>query len=663
MKFLRDLSIRYKLLALTLIPLLLALVFIINGLLKNYQVFAAMQQAQTLESLNLAASELVDELQKEFGFSAGYLSAKGKKFSTDLTNQIVKTEQQLSHYKKVANQFNTAESGKSLTDLISSIEKQFQQLDQIRLGVNEQSMPNNDIVTYYTSLNRSLLTINRLISTLVDDKRINRQMNAYLYLLQNKELAGVERAILSQAFATKKPSVAMYNHFVSLLAEQKTYLTLFLELATEEQKVAFNAAFTGDAIKEVGRIRKTVLKQKKRLRINANYWFANSSARIEKLKLVENNLSKQLTQLIAQAKEDAYINLLKLMAIALTALLLSLSISIYLLRQIGGQIRSLSVAMIKVQQHSDLTSQAQVNSEDELGLLARNFNEMVEHLGKLTSNVRNASQQLTQTVDEIQQIISAVDNEMNSGLEQTELVVVAVNELDATVQEVASNCSGTAEKSKSAHDAAVQGESLVTQASESINKLSEEINQSKAIIQLVADDSNEIGSILDVINGVAQQTNLLALNAAIEAARAGEQGRGFAVVADEVRTLAQKTSESTSRIRDMIEKLQHRSQEGVQAMLSSQECANTTVGSFEGLSEQLSSITNQSSELSDMNFQNATATEEQSATVDEVNRNIELIQHAYHSTNDSALKLKESAKCLDVVANQLMDEVSTFTLS
>lgn len=662
MNFLRNLSIRYKLLALTVIPMLLALVIIFNILSKNYQVFVAMQQAQELGVLNTVASKLIHELQKESGFSVGYLSAKGKKFSIDLTNQITSTEQKLTDYRQVSNQFNTPESSQQLTNLISSIDQQFEMLGNIRLGVTEQNISSNETVQYYIKLNSSLLVISRLISTFIDDKEISRQMNAYLYLLQNKELAGIERAVLTQAFAAKKPTVEVYNRFVSLLAEQKIYMTLFLDIANEEQEKLLNDTLEGNAVKEVLRIRKTVLKHKKRLRINANYWFANASTRIEKLKTLENIMANKLIESIETAKSVAFTKLLQLAIVAIIALVISLAISIYLLRQIGGQIRSLSKAMIKVQQHSDLTSNAEVKSGDELGLLANNFNQMVAHLGNLTSNVRNASEQLSQTVGEIQQVILTVDKEVISGLSQADQMVVAVNELDATVQEVASNCSGTADKSKSTYDAAIQGELLVNEANDSIDKLSDEINKSKVIIQLVADDSNEIGSILDVINSVAQQTNLLALNAAIEAARAGEQGRGFAVVADEVRSLAHKTSESTSRIQNMIEQLQNRSQQGVQAMRSSQECANTTVEGFSGLSEQLKNITFQSSELSDMNLQNAAATEEQSATVDEVNRNIANIQQSYHSTNGKASQLKQTAENLDSVARQLRDEVSRFVV-
>lgn len=598
MNFLRNLSIRYKLLAITLIPLLLALVFIFNNLFKNYQIFAAMQQAQALGSINIVASELIHELQKERGFSAGYLSSKGKKFTADLTQQITKTKHQLSLYQKVVIQFDTANNNEQLISLLSSINKKLKTLSYIRLSVNEQTLSNNEMMNYYITLNRSLLAISRLISTLIGDQQISQQMNAYLYLLQNKELAGIERALLSKAFAAKKNTVEMYNQFVSLLAEQNVYILLFNNLATKEQTKFLQDTLTGDTVKEVERIRKTVLKQKKRLRINPNYWFANASTRIEKLKTVENNIAKELTESIIKAKEVAYLNLLLLISIALLALMISFTISIYLLRQIGEQIRSLSTAMIEVQQHSNLTSNAEVRSKDELGMLANNFNQMVAHLSKLTSNVRSVSQQLSQTVGEIQQVILTVDKEVSFGLSQTEQVVVAVNELDATVQEVASNCSDTADKSKSAHDAAITAELLVKQANVSIDKLSEQINQSKTIIKRVANDSNEIGSILDVINSVAKQTNLLALNAAIEAARAGEQGRGFAVVADEVRSLALKTSESTSRIQEMIEQLQSRSQQGVQAMLSSQECTNTTVIGFNDLFEQLKNITYQSSELS-----------------------------------------------------------------
>ena len=201
---------------------------------------------------------------------------------------------------------------------------------------------------------------------------------------------------------------------------------------------------------------------------------------------------------------------------------------------------------------------------------------------------------------------------------------------------------------------------LITVSNSLIKQLANEIDHSKHIIQLVADDSNEIGGILDVINGVTDQTNLLALNAAIEAARAGEQGRGFAVVADEVRSLAKKTADSTARIKTMIEQLQSRSQQAVQAMLSSQETTNRTVVDFKSVLVQLENITSQSSQLSDMNLQNAAATEEQSATVDEVNRNITNIQQIYHSTNENAVLLKKTANALDSVAKLVEGEVSRF---
>jgi methyl-accepting chemotaxis protein len=662
MKFLRNLPIRYKLLVITFIPLLLALVFIFNNLLKNYQAFAEMEQAQALGTLTIAASGLIHELQKESGFSAGYLSSKGKRFSTDLTAQIIETEHKLSQYQQVLTSSNTKKYSKSLSKLMTVIETKLNRLNAIRFGVNGQTLPSNKINAYYADLNRSLLTINDIISTLMQDQQISRKMNAHLYLLQNKELAGIERALLSEVFAAKKISVKKYNQFVSLLAEQNFYLKLFLNLATKEQAKLLQETLDVGAVKEVKRLHKTVLKNKKSLRINPNYWFANASTRIEKLNIVENIIAEQLIKSIIKAKELAYFNLLLLISIAILALAISFTISLYLLSQIGRQIHSLSNAMMIVQAHSDLTTNAEVKSEDELGMLAENFNQMVAHLSKLTSNVRSASEQLSQTVGEIHQIILTVDKEVSVGLGQTEMVVVAVNELDATVQEVASNCSGTADKSQSAHNAAIKAELLVKQANESIDQLSEQINKSKMVIKSVADNSNEIGSILDVINGVATQTNLLALNAAIEAARAGEQGRGFAVVADEVRSLAHKTSESTFCIQQMIEQLQQRSQEGVQAMLSSEACADTTVVGFNGLFEQLKNITSQSSELSGMNLQNAAATEEQSATVEEVNRNIEFIQQSYHSTNKNASQLKQTAENLDSVAKRLMDDVSRFVV-
>ncbi|WP_161601744.1 methyl-accepting chemotaxis protein [Paraglaciecola polaris] len=619
-----------------------------------------MSQAQKLGGLATTASQLVHELQKERGFSAGYLGSKGLKFSNELNTQLAATNNRLANYQQFVAQLEHDHYDPRLASVLSSIGQRMDKISNMRRDIRQQTLPVGDAIGYYTETNAVLLGISSIISTTIEDPRISNQVSAYLNFLQSKERAGIERAVLSNTFSAGKFANGDYQKFITLLSEQVTYMNVFVDFASPTQAAALDKVVTGQDVTDVKRMRQIALQQQDNFGIAATQWFKVATGRINQLKAFENLLAEQLVQSIDDAKAAAVSNLQWLIALSALMLMISLSLSFILLRQIGQQINSLSQAMMEVQQQSNLTARAKQLSKDELGVLAADFNEMVTHVASLTSNVRNASHDLVKIVSEISTITNTVDQEVRSGLSQTEQVAVAINEMEAAVQEVAANCAGTADKSRQANDAANNGELLVNEASEKVTKLSSEIDQTKNIIQLVADDSDEIGSILDVINGVADQTNLLALNAAIEAARAGEQGRGFAVVADEVRSLAKKTAESTARIKGMIEQLQSRSKQAVQAMLNSQESTNQTVVGFKGVLTQLENITSQSSQLSDMNLQNAAATEQQSATVDEVNRNIINIQQTYLSTNENAALLKKSACTLDSVAKLLDEEVSRF---
>ena len=246
--------------------------------------------------------------------------------------------------------------------------------------------------------------------------------------------------------------------------------------------------------------------------------------------------------------------------------------------------------------------------------------------------------------------------------QETEQVATAMHEMTATVQEVARNALFASEAAQAAEQESQTGTRVVTQTHDSIQELVSEVEQAAQYMDVVRDDSKQINSILEVIRSIAEQTNLLALNAAIEAARAGEQGRGFAVVADEVRNLAQRTQGSTTEIDGMIERLQHSVSSATATMQHGREKALASVESVHQANEALLRIAEQVTRINDMNAGIASAAEEQSAVAEEISRNVININDIARDVSEGAAHTNASSQELANLAEELQRQVSSFKI-
>ena len=310
----------------------------------------------------------------------------------------------------------------------------------------------------------------------------------------------------------------------------------------------------------------------------------------------------------------------------------------------------------------DLTQRLEVHGNDELAALSVNFNKFVDRVHQLVSQVAGATAQLAAAAEEL----SATSDETNTNITrqqmETDQVATAMNEMTATAQEVARNAADAADAASSADDETRNGQRVVSQTINAIKTLVGEVEKATGVIHKLETDSEEIGKVLDVIRGIAEQTNLLALNAAIEAARAGEQGRGFAVVADEVRTLAQRTQQSTQEIQDMIERLQGGAQNAVSVMSESQKRAHGTAEQATQAGDSLQAITAAVGRINDMNAQIASAAEEQTAVAEEINRNIVNISQAVNDTSQGAHHTAQASDELARLAADLQTRVGQFRI-
>ena len=399
----------------------------------------------------------------------------------------------------------------------------------------------------------------------------------------------------------------------------------------------------------------------------ANYWLGTKAA--PKAKAILNILREmRMSQEELEAADEKNLQEqtqfadLTLMVGTLTGIVLGIIIALMLSRKIVTAL-TLVVNRAKAIAGGDLTgNEIEVTTQDEIGDLTMNINLMSDSLRNLVSMVSSSAEELSSASSQLQNTAETTNQGMTNQQGETQQVATAMNEMSATVQEVARNAAEAASSANDADSEASAGGQIVAETMKSIEQLAGNIEQASATINTLGEDTKGVDEIVKVISGIADQTNLLALNAAIEAARAGEQGRGFAVVADEVRTLAGSTQKSTEEIRNMLERLKTGSSNAVEVMNAGHEQAQHSVEQATKASDALHAITNAVAEISNMNTQIATASEEQSAVAEEMNRSIVRISTESDSTLQSSNDTGAAAAQVGSLSSQLHELISQFKI-
>jgi methyl-accepting chemotaxis protein len=460
-----------------------------------------------------------------------------------------------------------------------------------------------------------MVVLNRLLDELIDDQ--NRLNNTLRPILEAEEIYGND-----------------------LLSATKSIIK-GLKITTER--------FDDDIMmdKQLDREWQQYFKQQSLTR-EGIYQFINSSQAL---------LKKKLQQREETQDRHFYTLLFGLLVVLLISNYLMLALSVSVRQSIQAFIKSADRIAL-----GDMTCMVSISNRDELGELATKFNQMAELMRKILSQVSSTVQSVVSQAGKVDSIAQQSSEAINKQRHETDQVATAITQMVDCTQEVARNTLTASLQSNEVDEKAVKGQNLVQTTLTDIEQLSGDIDYSVTVIHRLVKDSDSITQVLDVIKGIAEQTNLLALNAAIEAARAGEQGRGFAVVADEVRTLAHKTQQSTAEIEQMIIRLQSGVNDAVKAMEVSHSKATQTVSNSSEVGRMLEHISKATTRIVDFNTQIASASEEQTMVVVEVERNVKQISEISIQTAIGAKATVDACQQMTQQAEQLEGIIATFKL-
>lgn len=592
---------------LVMIPVVL---LILVGIIDTYRAFSTLNDASytiKLDNLVNHTSSVVHEMQKERGMSAGFISSNGTNFSSTLPGQRQALDQQISALKifLADNSFDDETQGE-----LDTLVGRLNQLSSIRQRVTSISIPLPEMLGYYTENNRIMIELSTVLAHHVSSRKASQQFETLYNVASIKENAGIERAVLSSIFGSGEATPALYKRLLSLIVKQDTFFHTGELLADKEYLATLQKLRSSPEEKKVIEYRLAADNPDQIRQTSAEDWFSAATKRINILREAEITL---ISQIKAYAT-DAYSTSSFIITLEFVLLIVTLFLTYVILHTLairGDQTTEIDRVTTLIVDERDLTTPVEVMSHGELGNIANDINNTMD---KLSADLKMFQASASEVVDASQNtsvIVEQTTTNVSSMRDHISQLMQTFNTLNSDITGDILKISEAENMSKQVTQGAKEGAQSVSSAVTQINDMANEVNSVGSVIKLLNERVNDILGMVDVIRAVAEQTNLLALNAAIEAARAGEQGRGFAVVADEVRSLASRTQESTEEIARVVDELMNSSNNAITAIEVGSEKASEAVDSVNSIDTVLSQVATNMVELDSLTSDIANSAQKQ----------------------------------------------------